>query len=78
MTHALSKVRATNLPRRGLSREEAAMYLGSTFDEMRSTGQIEPPRLIKSRKLWGIRDLDMTTRCRVKMISATLYARSCQ
>lgn len=27
---------------------------------MRSTGQIEPPRLIKGRKLWDIRDLDMT------------------
>ena len=62
MSRSLSKVRAINLPRRGLSREEAAMYLGisgSTFDEMRSTGQIEPPRLIKGRKLWDIRDLDM-------------------
>jgi hypothetical protein len=27
MSRSLSKVRATNLPRRGLSREEAAMYL---------------------------------------------------
>jgi hypothetical protein len=38
------------------------MYLGisgSTFDEMRSNRQIEPPRLIKGRKLWDIRDLDM-------------------
>jgi hypothetical protein len=38
------------------------MYLGisgSTFDEMRAAGQIEPPRLIKGRKLWDIRDLDM-------------------
>lgn len=62
MTRALSKIRATSLPRRGLSREEAAMYLGvggNTFDEMRARGQIEPPRLIKGRKLWDIRDLDM-------------------
>jgi hypothetical protein len=62
MSRSLSKVRATNLPRRGLSREEAAMYLGigvSTFDEMRATGKIESPRLIKSRKLWDIRDLDL-------------------
>lgn len=62
MSRALSKVRATALPRRGLSREEAAMYLGigaGTFDEMRVAGQIEPPRLIKGRKLWDIRDLDM-------------------
>jgi hypothetical protein len=38
------------------------MYLGisgSTFDEMRSSGQVEPPRLIKGRKLSDIRDLDM-------------------
>jgi hypothetical protein len=51
-----------SLPRRGLSREEAAMYLGisaSTFDELRSTGKVEPPRLIKGRKLWDIRELDM-------------------
>jgi hypothetical protein len=62
MSRALSKIRATSLPRRGLSREEAAMYLGigaGTFDEMRARGQIEPPRLIKGRKLWDIRDLDM-------------------
>jgi hypothetical protein len=62
MTRALSKIRATSLPRRGLSREEAAMYLGvggNTFDEMRARGQIEPPRLIKGRKLWDIRDVDM-------------------
>ena len=38
------------------------MYLGvsaSTFDELRSTGKIDPPRLIKGRKLWDIRELDM-------------------
>jgi hypothetical protein len=61
MSRSLSKIRATSLPRRGLSREEAAMYLGissGTFDEMRATGQVEPPRLIKGRKLWDIRDLD--------------------
>jgi hypothetical protein len=62
MSRSLSKLRLTSLPRRGLSREEAAMYLGissSTFDEMRATGQVEPPRLIKGRKLFDIRDLDM-------------------
>lgn len=38
------------------------MYLGigaGTFDEMRTSGLIEPPRLIKGRKLWDIRDLDI-------------------
>lgn len=62
MNRALSKIRATSLPRRGLSRDEAAMYLGigaGTFDEMRASGKIESPRLIKGRKLWDIRDLDM-------------------
>jgi hypothetical protein len=62
MTRALSKIRLAALPRRGLSREEAAMYLGigaGTFDEMRARGQIGPARIIKGRKLWDIRDLDM-------------------
>ena len=38
------------------------MYLGigtGMFDQMRSAGQIAPPRIIGSRKLWDIRDLDM-------------------
>jgi hypothetical protein len=38
------------------------MYLGisaSTFDELRATGKVELPRLIKGRKLWDIRELDM-------------------
>jgi hypothetical protein len=38
------------------------MYLGvgtGTFDEMRVAGQVEAPRLIKGRKLWDIRDLDV-------------------
>jgi hypothetical protein len=62
MSRALSKIRAAVLPRRGLSREEAAIYLGisgSTFDELRSLGRIEPPRMIKGRKLWDIRELDV-------------------
>lgn len=60
MTKALSKSRT--VPRRGLSRQEAAEYLGvspTTFDTMRAAGQVEPPRLIGARKLWDIRDLDM-------------------
>jgi hypothetical protein len=55
MTRALSKIRANSVARRGLSREEAAMYLGvgGTFDEMRARGQIEPPRVIGGRKALG-------------------------
>jgi hypothetical protein len=29
------------------------------FDEMRASGQIDAPRIIKGRKLWDIRDLDI-------------------
>jgi len=60
MSRALSKSRP--LPRRGLSREEAAMYLGisaGTFDELRRLGRVDSPRVIGGRKLWDIRDLDI-------------------
>lgn len=60
MTKAITQSKPA--PRRGLSRQEAAEYLGvspTTFDAMRAAGQIEPPRIIGSRKLWDIRDLDM-------------------
>ena len=49
------------LPRRGLSRVEAAMYLGvspSKFDEMRKDGRIGPAKLIDGRKVFDIRMLD--------------------
>jgi hypothetical protein len=49
------------VPRRGLSREESAMYVGvspSKFDEMRKDGRIGPPRLIDGRKVWDIYALD--------------------
>jgi hypothetical protein len=49
------------VPRRGLSREEAALYLGisaTKFDEMRKDGRVRPPKLIDSRKVWDIGGLD--------------------
>jgi hypothetical protein len=49
------------IPRRGLSREEAAMYLGcspSKFDEMRKDGRVGPAKLIDGRKIWDVRRLD--------------------
>jgi hypothetical protein len=49
------------VPRRGLSREESAMYLGispSTFDTMRADGRVGPPKRIDGRKVWDIRALD--------------------
>jgi hypothetical protein len=46
---------------RGLSRVEAARYLGispSKFDELRKDGRIGPARVIDGRKVWDVHDLD--------------------
>jgi hypothetical protein len=59
MARALSEMRP--LPRRGLSRDEAAMYLGisaSKFDELRKDGRIGPAKCIDGRKVFDIRMLD--------------------
>ena len=56
---ALSAVRP--IPRRGLSRVEAAMYLGisaSKFDELRKSGRIGPAKILDGRKLYAIETLD--------------------
>ena len=50
-------------PRRGLSRVEAALYLGispSKFDELRKDGRVAPAHIIGGRKVWDMRDLDET------------------
>jgi predicted DNA-binding transcriptional regulator AlpA len=50
------------VPRRGLSRDEAAMYIGispSKFDELVADGRMPGPVKIDSRKLWDIRCLDL-------------------
>jgi hypothetical protein len=60
MTARLSEIR--HCPRRGLSREEASMYIGVSpgkFDQMLSDGRMPAPRRIDGRKIWDIRDLDM-------------------
>jgi hypothetical protein len=49
------------IPRRGLSREESAMYLGispSKFDQLRADGRVGPAKVIDGRKIWDIRVLD--------------------
>jgi predicted DNA-binding transcriptional regulator AlpA len=59
-TRALSDVRP--VPRRGLSRDEAAMYIGisaTKFDELVADGRMPGPVKINSRKLWDIRHLDL-------------------
>ena len=48
-------------PRRGLSRVEAATYLGispSKFDELRKSGRIGPVKILDGRKLYAIEMLD--------------------
>jgi excisionase family DNA binding protein len=50
------------LPRRGLSRIEAAEYVGispSKFDQMTADGRMPGPRRIDGRKVWDIRELDL-------------------
>jgi hypothetical protein len=50
-----------SVPRRGLSRVEAAIYLGvspSKFDDMRKDGRVGPAKLIDGRKVFDVRMLD--------------------
>jgi excisionase family DNA binding protein len=57
---ALSTVRP--IPRRGLSREEAAMYVGisaSKFDELVRDGRMPRPTRIDGRKVWDVHALDL-------------------
>jgi hypothetical protein len=56
---ALSAVRP--IPRRGLSRVEAAMYIGissSKFDELRKANRIAPPKVLDGRFIFTIERLD--------------------
>jgi hypothetical protein len=56
----LSDVRP--VPRRGLSRDEAAMYIGispTKFDELVEAGRMPGPVKIGHRKVWDIRRLDV-------------------
>jgi predicted DNA-binding transcriptional regulator AlpA len=60
MSRAFSDVRP--VPRRGLSREEAAMYIGispSKFDELVADRTMPRPVKIGGRKVWDIRGLDL-------------------
>jgi excisionase family DNA binding protein len=60
MTRSLSELRP--VPRRGLSRDEAAMYIGVStgkFDEMVADGRMPGAVRIDGRKVWDIRALDL-------------------
>ena len=52
------------IPRRGLSREEAATYIGVSPSSFNSTpekdGRIGSARLIDGRKVWNIYQLDQS------------------
>src|SRR5438046_6722156 len=50
------------LPRRGVSRTEAGIYLGisaTRFDELIATGQLPQPKRIGSRKIWDVHKLNV-------------------
>lgn len=50
-----------NLPPRGLSRTEAAAYIGcspSLFDIMVKDGRMPKPKMMNSRTVWDVRRLD--------------------
>jgi predicted DNA-binding transcriptional regulator AlpA len=58
----LSPSQSLPIPRRGLSRTEAAMYVGispSKFDELVDDNRMPKPRLIDCRKVWDVHELDM-------------------
>jgi len=60
MARALSEIRP--VPRRGLSRDEAAMYIGvspTKFDELVVDGRMPGARRIDGRKVWDVRALDI-------------------
>jgi hypothetical protein len=60
MARALSEIRP--IPRRGLSRDEAAIYVGVSagkFAEMVADGRMPTPIKIDARKVWDIRSLDL-------------------
>jgi hypothetical protein len=47
---------------RGLSRIDAAQYLGvsaSKFDQLREDGRVSSPRMIDGRLVWDRHDLDL-------------------
>jgi len=55
-------IRQATLPRRGLHRTEAAVYIGvspSKFDELVDDGRMPKPKQVDGRNVWDIRALDM-------------------
>jgi hypothetical protein len=60
-TSLMDFMRVEVVPRRGLSRQKSARYVGvsvTLFDELVAEGFMPEPFTIRSRKLWDIRALD--------------------
>jgi excisionase family DNA binding protein len=56
------ELRRSSQPRRGLSREEAAVYIGVSarkFDEMVEDGRMPRPKIIDARRVWDSHKLDL-------------------
>jgi predicted DNA-binding transcriptional regulator AlpA len=56
-----AKAKTASWLRRGLSRNDAATYVGcgpTKFDEMVADGRMPPPRRIDGRKVWDVVELD--------------------
>lgn len=56
------RLRELSVPRRGLNRVEAAVYVGvspTKFDEMVDRGDMPRPKSIGARNVWDIRALDL-------------------
>ena len=61
MTATKAQAVTASSPRRGLSRMDAAIYVGvgpTKFDEMVADGRMPAPRRIDGRKIWDVRELD--------------------
>jgi predicted DNA-binding transcriptional regulator AlpA len=51
------------VPRRGLSRDEAAIYCGigaTLFDRLVADGRMPAPLRIDGRKVWDVRKIDLS------------------
>jgi hypothetical protein len=60
--HVATRARLETAPRRGLSRLEAALYVGvsaTKFDELVKEGRMPPPKRVDGRVLWDVRALDL-------------------
>lgn len=59
--HSRAEILPPSLPPRGLSRVEAATYIGvsaSLFDEMVKDGRMPRPKRINARTIWDRKRLD--------------------